>query len=142
MTVLILIIEVAFSFSVVCNMALMASHRVLAWHQESGLQESGLGVLSFTDRSGASEDTPWSRTVEAMRAIENISGVTGVAAVQSLPLNGNTYNISFSRSLPVDLGSGEGVQVSAFIGSPNMVDVFGLEITKGRSFTQDEYVLN
>lgn len=142
LTVLILIIEVAFSFSVVCNMALMASHRVLAWHQESGLQESGLGMLSSTDRSSASGDNHWVRTVEAMRAIETVSGVEAVAAVQSLPLNGSSYNISFSRSLPVDSGSGEGVQVSAFIGSPNMVNVLGLEISKGRSFTRDEYVLN
>jgi putative ABC transport system permease protein len=140
--VLILVIEVAFSFSVVCNMALMASHRIDAWHQESGLQESGLGMLSSTDRSGGIGANHWAHTVEAMRAIEAVSGVEDVAAAQSLPLNGVSYNISFSRSSPADPDSGDGVQVSVFTGSPNLVDVLGLQISKGRPFTREEYVLN
>lgn len=140
--VLILVIQVALSFSVVCNMTLMASHRVLAWHQDSGLREAGLGVLSSTDQSSASGDNYWARTREAMRALESVSGIDGVAAVQSLPLNGSMYNISFSRALSANPSGGEGVQVSAFIGSPNMLDILGLEVSKGRPLTRNEYVLN
>lgn len=138
--VLILIIEVAFAFSVVCNMTLMASHRILAWRQQSGLREPGLGVLSSTDRSRATGDNHWARTLESMRAIEAVPGVEGVAAVFSLPLNQNSSIVSFSRSRPAGTGD-EGLPVNVFIGSPNMLDVLGLEVSKGRAFIRDEYVL-
>jgi putative ABC transport system permease protein len=140
--VLILVTQIAFSFSIACNMVRMAAHRILVSHQESGLREAGLGILSSTGKSNVDSESSWVRTLEAMRAIEAISGVEGVAAVQSLPLSGNQYNISFSRTPSDELGSGQDAQVGAYIGSPNMVDVLGLEISKGRPLMQSEYILS
>lgn len=134
LTVGLLVMQVALTCAIVCNVASIIGHRLTQMRTPSGVAESELTLIESVsvDESAnqlAKHDTD-------LAALRGIPGVQSVAAVDSLPLSGNNWSngISFEPNGP------SMTSATAYSGTPEELRTLGLRLVAGRLFLPEEYI--
>ena len=147
LTALLLMLQVAFTCAIVCNVIFMIVNRVDQVSLLTGLAEDELSVIHSTGiEKGGNPQALHAADLAALRAIPGVKSV--VAASYSLPLDQSEWSTgvcpskqALDRAMQVDSLDGLGcVEPSVYDGSPGMIATLGLHLVEGRDFLPDEYV--
>lgn len=161
LTVALLILQVACTCAIVCNVAFMIVQRVQQISLPTGIAENQLSVIHSrfigndadpwaVQHKADLEQADWAQHEVDLAALRAIPGVESAVEVRfALPLD--TNNESFGtcpsqQALDQAMQSmsihGTGcVDVDVYDGSPGLIATLGLHLIAGRDFKPDEYVL-
>jgi len=148
LTATLLVLQVACTCAIVCNVAFMIANRVQRISMPSGLAEKELSVIHST--SIGKDSNPWAQHQADLVALHQIPGVESAVAVSfSLPLNQNesSYGTCASKQALdramqlMSLHSPGCIEPSVYDGSPGLIKTLGLQLIEGRDFHSDEYVV-
>ncbi|WP_158885817.1 FtsX-like permease family protein [Rhodanobacter sp. L36] len=147
LTALLLMLQVAVTCAIVCNVAFMISERVGQVTLSSGVDEAALSMLdSEMIRKGGNPQAQHAADLAALRALP---GVTAAVAVDSLPLGdgessygacASAEDMAKAIAAHSMMQSGLCMQPAVFGGSPGEIGALGLHLVEGRDFHQDEYM--
>ncbi len=129
-----IVLEIALTCAIVCNAIFLIGERLAKMDQPSGLAEDelvlvGLGGIGTT----ADENALTTQDLSALRAIP---GVKWTAATNMVPFGGSSWNSDIS-TIPDDVN---GVNAGMYMGSPDLLETWGVQLVAGRDFTLAEYV--
>jgi putative ABC transport system permease protein len=129
-----LMLQVALTCAIVCNVAFMIMGSATQLHQVSGVAEDELVMINSTDLDDNAQ--PLIRHATDLEALRAIPGVTSAAAVDALPFNRSDWSngIALSPDAPAR------VTATAFNGTPGERETLGLHLVEGRDFLPDEYI--
>ncbi|WP_109127364.1 FtsX-like permease family protein [Dyella sp. C11] len=134
LTVGLLVLQVAFTCAIVCNVASIVGHRLAQMNLASGVSENELTMIqSISVDESANQLAKHDADLAALRAIP---GVTSVAAVDSLPFSGNNW----SNGIPLVPDGPSITSATAYSGTPSAMHTLGLRLVAGRAFQPDEYI--
>jgi putative ABC transport system permease protein len=133
---LLLMLQVAATCAVVCNVGFMVAGRLQRMHMPSGVDEDSLELIRAQDLHPRSD-------VQARRAadlalLRAIPGVQSAVAVDSLPFSRYSWLVDGSAS-----GSAEGAPQTRFVlysGTPGELATLGVKLIAGRDFAAVDYV--
>jgi putative ABC transport system permease protein len=138
----VLVLQVALTFAVICNVAYMLVLRGEQVSISSGVDEARLSLVKVSDlvpgrNAAAQHETD-------LAALRSIPGVESAVAVDALPFNGFDINLQTCVS-PEGLGSAAETQVrclqaSIFDGTQGTLAALGLQLIAGRNFSPQELV--
>jgi len=129
-----LVMQVALTCAIVCNVAAIIGHRVSQMQLPSGIAENELALIeSISVDESANQLAKHDADLAALRAIP---GVTSVAAVDSLPLSGNNW----SNGLSLVPNGPPLTAATAFNGTQDELRTLGLRLVAGRAFLPEEYI--
>lgn len=129
-----LVMQVALTCAIVCNVASIIGHRLSQMQLSSGIAENELALIdSISVDESANQLAKHDADLAALRAIP---GVTSVAAVDSLPLSGNNW----SNGLSLVPNGPALTAATAFSGTPDEIRTLGLRLVAGRAFLPEEYI--
>ena len=129
-----LVMQVALTCAIVCNVASIIGHRLSQMQLSSGVAENELALVeSISVDESANQLAKHDADLAALRAIP---GVTSVAAVDSLPLSGNNW----SNGLSLVPNGPALTAATAFSGTPDEMRTLGLQLVAGRAFLPEEYI--
>jgi putative ABC transport system permease protein len=134
LTALLLMAQVSLTCAIVCNVAFMIVNRTTQMRQASGVAEDELVMIDSTDLDDSAQ--PLVRHQADLAALGAINGVKSVAAVESLPFNGNDW----SNGISLQPDANARVTATAFNGTPGELSTLGLHLVEGRDFLPDEYI--
>lgn len=144
LTVLLLILQVALTYAIVCNVAFMIINRAGQMSLPSGVAEKELSMVTATSINPR-ENMPV-RQAEDLATLRAITGVKAAAAVNSLPLSGNRYGYAMcgtqearARSMQARAMVAGCTMFTAYSGTPGSLATLGLRLVAGRDFLADEY---
>lgn len=146
LTATLLILQVAFTCAIVCNVAFMVASRVQRVGVPTGIAENELSVIRSTGID-KNENAPAQHAAD-LAALRAIPGVRSVVAVSySLPLNRNedTRGIcpskeALDRAMQRNSIEGSGcVEPSVYDGSVGLIDTLGLHLVEGRDLLPGDY---
>ncbi|TAN06245.1 MAG: FtsX-like permease family protein [Rhodanobacteraceae bacterium] len=156
LTATLLVLQVAFTCAIVCNIAFMIVRRVQRISLPTGIAENQLSVIHSRFISEGDkpleklEQADWTEHQIDLVALRAIPGVESVAAVRfALPLNKNEASYgtcpsqqALDRAMQIKSVHGTScIDVSVYDGSPGLIATLGLHLVAGRNFKSDEYVL-
>ncbi|HEY0199989.1 MAG TPA: ABC transporter permease, partial [Rhodanobacter sp.] len=101
LTVLLLVLQVALTCGIVCNVAFMIADRVAQMSQPSGVAEDELSLIDNTDIDA--HTNPQARHAEDLAALRGIAGVRSAVAVDALPFNANDWTSSLNTQSDSDI---------------------------------------
>ncbi|HEX7370862.1 MAG TPA: FtsX-like permease family protein [Rhodanobacteraceae bacterium] len=161
LTATLLVLQVACTCAIVCNVAFMIASRMHAVALPSGLAENQLSVIH--SRFIGNDADPWTARhkadlyqadwaqhqvdLAALRAIPGVESAVEVRFALPLDMNNETFATCPSQqALDQAMQSmsihGTGcVDVDVYDGSPGLIATLGLHLVAGRDFKPDEYVL-
>lgn len=148
LTASLLVLQVAFTCAIVCNVVFMVMQRIERVSVPSGIAEAELSIIHSSGFAG--DDNPQARQVTDLAALRAIRGVRSAVAVSSaLPLSrsDSSYGVcpdasSMKRAMQQRSAAGTGcLQSSVYDGTAGLIETFGLQLTAGRDFTLDDYVI-
>ncbi|KRE88591.1 ABC transporter permease [Frateuria sp. Soil773] len=148
LTTILLVLQVAFTCAIVCNVVFMVAGRVQRISVPTGVAER---ELSMIHSAGIEKDeNAQARHTADLAALRAIPGVRAVAAVSyALPLGRSESSYGTCpdkqamdrvRQLMSMDGSGC-LQPSVYDGTPGLIGTLGLRLVEGRDFLPDEYVV-
>ena len=147
LTASLLMLQVALTCAIVCNVVFMIASRVAQVTLPSGVDEAGLSMLN--SESIDKNENRLARHAADLAGLRAIPGVTAAVAVDTLPLgrDESSYGTCASaedlakaiaaRSMMRD---GLCVQPAVYGGTQGEVGALGLRLIAGRDFRADEYV--
>jgi len=148
LTTLLLMLQVALTCAIVCNVVFMIAGRVQRISLPTGLEESGLSVIHSIGIG--KDEQPWIQHQADLAVLRAIPGVESAVAVSfSLPLDSNESSYTtcpdlqaLDRMKQVMSTKGSGcLDPSVFDGSPGLIGTLGLRLIEGRDFSRNEYVV-
>jgi putative ABC transport system permease protein len=134
LTTLLLLLQVAFTCAIVCNVVFMIAQRVAQMRATSGVAENELVMIDSFDLRESGD--PVARHETDLAALRAIAGVRAAAAMDALPFNGNSWDNGIAT---VAQGPSR-LLATAFDGSPGELDALGLRLVAGRDFLPGEYI--
>ncbi len=134
LTTLLLLLQVAFTCAIVCNVVFMIAQRVAQMRSPSGVAENELVTIDSFDLQEAGNSI--ARHEADLAALRAIPGVRAAAAVDALPFNGN----SWGNGIATIAQGPSRLVATAFDGSPGELDALGLHLVAGRDFLPEEYI--
>jgi len=145
LTAVMLVLQVAFTCAIVCNVAFMVVNRVRQVTLPTGLAEDELSTVTV-EGIDKNED-PQVRHKEDLLALQAIPGVRVAVAVDSLPLSrdDSSYGLcgskqALDRAMAARSLLAGCADPSVYSGSPGELAALGLTLVAGRDFRPDEYV--
>ena len=146
LTATLLVLQVAFTCAIVCNVAFMIVQRVQRVTVPSGLVENALSVVNVDDLQPG--DNPLSLHQADLAALRGLPGVQSAAIVSGLPLSNNEDASGACASLAevhaAMAAQSTDVQGCAvpdvYHGGTDSLRTLGLKLVAGRDFRSDEYV--
>ncbi|MGB9428545.1 MAG: FtsX-like permease family protein [Gammaproteobacteria bacterium] len=147
LTAALLILQVAFTCAIVCNVTFMIVQRVQRISLPTGIAEKELSVIHAAG-IGKNEN-PQVRHAEDVAALRAIPGVESVVAVSfPLPLDNSMdmYGVcpdlaAMQRVMQTMSTKDTGcLESSVYDSSPGLLQTLGLDLVAGRDFQPDEYV--
>jgi putative ABC transport system permease protein len=134
LTVGLLVMQVALTCAIVCNVASIIGHRLTQMRTPSGVAESELTLIESVSVDESANQL--AKHDADLAALRGIPGVQSVAAVDSLPLSGNNWSngISFEPNGP------SMTSATAYSGTPEELRTLGLRLVAGRLFLPEEYI--
>ncbi|TPG47758.1 FtsX-like permease family protein [Rhodanobacter glycinis] len=146
LTALLLMLQVALTCAIVCNVVFMIANRVGQVTLPSGLAESELSMVQVIGID--KNENAQARHAADLAALRAIPGVTAAVAVDSLPLSRSDSSYGTCDSLETfiramaarSMEDNSGcVQPSVYSGTPGELAALGLKLVGGRDFLADEY---
>jgi len=130
-----IVLEIALACAVLCNAVFMIGQRIAKIHLPNAIDQAGLVDINVqgTDPKLAHADIP--RDIAALR---EIPGVTGVAAVNMVPLGNSSWNSNFALG-PGALFQKNSPNVATYYLSSGGPEALGMRLIEGRLFNSDEY---
>ncbi|MDR3446842.1 FtsX-like permease family protein [Dyella sp.] len=134
LTVGLLVMQVALTCAIVCNVASIIGHRLTQMRAPSGIAENELTLIESTSVDESANQL--ARHDTDLAALRGIPGVQSASAVDSLPLSGNNWSngISFEPNGP------SMTSATAYSGTPEELRTLGLRLVAGRQFLPEEYI--
>lgn len=129
-----LVLLVAFTFAIVCNVAFMIQHHLVRMRTPSGVAENQLVLIDSTDLDPNSNEI--ARHQSDLATLRMIPGVESAAAVDTLPFDGSVW----TNSIQTSPNASTYVDADAFDGTPGELKTLGLRLVAGRDFRPDEYI--
>ena len=129
-----IVLEIALTCAIVCNAIFLIRDRLSRMDRPSGVAEHELlrvrmtGIGTQTDAS--------SLTAQDLAALRAIPGVKVVAATNMVPFGNSSWNTSVSTKFE-DV---EGTSAGVYMGTPDLLESFGVQLIAGRDFTPGEYI--
>lgn len=146
LTALLLILQVALTCAIVCNVAFMIANRAGQMLLPSGIAENELSMVTTT--SIDPKENLQARHVADLAALRAIAGVKSAVAVNSLPLSGNQYGYgvcgtqeAMARAMQARAMVAGCTQFAAYSSTPGELATLGLRLVAGRDFLPDEYAV-
>ncbi|WP_174575038.1 FtsX-like permease family protein [Rhodanobacter sp. C01] len=147
LTASLLMLQVALTCAIVCNVVFMITNRLEQVTLPSGVDEAGLSMLN--SESIDKNENRLARHAADLAGLRAIPGVTAAVAVDTLPLGRDESSYGTCASAE-DLAKAiaarsmmrEGlcVQPAVYGGTQGEVGALGLHLIAGRDFRADEYV--
>ncbi|HEX7129846.1 MAG TPA: FtsX-like permease family protein [Rhodanobacteraceae bacterium] len=147
LTTLLLVLQVAFTCAIVCNVAFLIVNRVQRVSVPTGIAEDELSAIRSTGIG--KDDNPQARHETDLAALRAIPGVTSAVAVSySLPLDRSEASYgtcpdkqALDRAMQIMSMDGTGcLNPSMYDGTPGLIATLGLHLVAGRDFRRDDYV--
>jgi putative ABC transport system permease protein len=144
LTALLLTLQVALTYAIVCNVAFMIANRAGQMLLPSGVAENELSMVASTSIDPG--ENMQARHAADLAALRAIPGVRAAVAVDSLPLSRswNGYGVcgseaAMARAMAARAMVAGCLKVSEYGGTPGEVHTLGLKLVTGRDFQADEY---
>jgi putative ABC transport system permease protein len=146
LTAFLLVMQVACTCAIVCNVVFMVVNRIERVTLPSGIAENQLSVIVSSDIR--KRDNDLAQTAMDLAALRAIPGLKAVAVMSdSLPLDRSDSSswiciskAEFDKALQSRrLGPGC-VEPSIYNGGPGTLKTLGAQLTDGRDFLPDEYI--
>lgn len=134
LTACLMVLQVALTCAIVCNVAFMLVNRFELLHQPSGVTENELVLIDSTDLDQDAQ--PLVRHQADLAALRAIGGVTSAVAVDSLPFNHRDW----SNGITLVQDGPSRANATAFYGTPGVLGTLGMHLVAGRDFLPEEYV--
>jgi len=134
LTVLLMVMQVALTCAIVCNVAAILGHRVAQLGLPSGVAEDELVMLESINVEASTD--PLVRHDADLAALRQLTGVRSAAAVDALPFNSNNWSNGITLEPKGDVRA----VVTAFNGTRGELDTLGLRLVAGRDFLPEEYL--
>jgi putative ABC transport system permease protein len=134
LTACLMVLQIALTCAIVCNVAFMLVNRFEQLHQPSGVAENELVLVDSTDLDQDAQ--PLVRHQTDLAALRAITGVISATAVDSLPFNHRDW----SNGITLVQDGPSRATATAFYGTPGVLGTLGLHRVAGRDFLPDEYV--
>ena len=129
-----IVLEIALTCAIVCNSVFLIGDRVARTTRSSGLDEQNTVVVDITGIGKATDAR--AVTAQDLQALRAIPGVKSVAVTNMIPFGRNSWNSNISAI--VDDPNGK--NAAMYLGGPDLLDTWGMQVIAGRNFTPDEYV--
>jgi len=134
LTVGLLVLQVALTCAIVCNLASIIGLRMAQMHLPSGVAENELSLIESISMDETANQL--AKHDADLAALRTIPGVSTVAAVNALPFSGNNW----SNGIALVPNGPAPTTASAFLGSPDTLRLLGLQLVAGRAFLPDEFI--
>ncbi|OOG66136.1 ABC transporter permease [Rhodanobacter sp. B04] len=147
LTALLLMLQVALTCAIVCNVVFMIVNRVEQVSLPSGVDEAGLSML--VSETIDKHENKRARHAADLAGLSKIPGVTAAVAVDTLPLGrdessygtcASAEDMATAIAAHSMMRGGLCVQPAVYGGTPGELGVLGLHLAAGRDFRTDEYV--
>ncbi|HSN00379.1 MAG TPA: ABC transporter permease, partial [Rudaea sp.] len=139
--VVLIALQIALTLAIVCNAIFIIGSRIERIHRPTGLDENNLFMVAqqWVGAPGgddeASTDKLDSMQLADVAILRNLPDVQSVAAINSLPLNNNTWSGGASTR-PDE--KHEPAHVAYYFGGNDLLKTLGVHLVAGRDFTDDE----
>jgi len=130
-----IVLEIAVTCAIVCNAIFVIGERLGRMDRPSGIVEDELVRVQLAG-IGKTADA-YAVTAQDLVALRSIPGVKAVAATNMVPMGGSSWNTDIS-TIPDD--PNRPINVAFYLGTPDLLETFGVRLTSGRDFTPEEYV--
>ena len=130
-----IVLEIAVTCAIVCNAIFVIGDRLGRMDRPSGIVEDELVRVQVTG-IGKTADA-YAVTTQDLVALKSIPGVKSAAATNMIPMGGSSWNTDVS-TIPDD--PNRPINVAFYLGTPDLLETFGVKLTSGRDFTPEEYV--
>ncbi|RDI97196.1 ABC transporter permease [Dyella solisilvae] len=134
LTVLLMVMQVALTCAIVCNVAAIIGHRVMQLGLTSGVAEDELVLLESI--SVDTTEDPLVRHRADLAALRALPGVRSAGAVDALPFN----HTNWSNGIALVPNGDAQVTATAYNGTPGELATLGLRLVAGRDFLPEEYL--
>lgn len=134
LTVVLMVMQVALTCAIVCNVAAILGHRITQLGLPSGVAEDELVMLESISVDANAD--PLARHDADLAALRQLSGVRSAAAVDALPFSGNNW----SNGIMLEPNGDAHLSATAFVGTPGALGTLGLRLVAGRDFLPAEYL--
>jgi putative ABC transport system permease protein len=130
---LLVVIEIAVAFAILCNAAFIIRQRVQQMQIDTGLAED---QLIYIHNDGVGDDANAPLVTRNLLALRGLGGVKSAVAMFPLPLE--NMSINFRPWLTADMKI-RGPSVGMVAGTPGYLGTLGVKIVQGRDFNDAEY---
>jgi putative ABC transport system permease protein len=130
-----IVLQIAVTCAIVCNAVFIISARLDRMERPSGVAEDELVRLMVTGVSTGVDTEALTRA--DLEALAAIPGVKSVANSNMVPFSNSSWNSSMS-TIPDDHETS--VNAGMYMGSPDLLETFGVELIAGRDFERTEYL--
>lgn len=129
-----IVLEIALTCAIVCNAIFLIRDRLARMDRPSGVAEPELVRVQLTG-IGTQSDAR-SLTAQDLAALRAIPGIKFAAATNMVPFGLSSWNNTVSTKFE----DTSGVSAGVYMGTPDLLETFGVELVAGRDFTPDEYI--
>lgn len=130
-----IVLEIAVTCAIVCNAIFLIGDRLSRMDRQSGVAEDELVRVQIAGIGKTSDG--YAVTTQDMVALRAIPGVKSVATTNMVPFGGSSWNTDVSR---IADDPDRPINVGFFLGTHDLVETLGVQITAGRDFTAEEYI--
>jgi putative ABC transport system permease protein len=131
-----IVLEIALTCAIVCNAVFLVGDRLSTMDQSSGLVEDELVGVQWTG-IGQPAANAGGTTAQDLAALRAIPGVKSTAITNMVPFGGSSWNNSVST---IADDPDPPLNAALWMGSPDLLETFGVKLIAGRDFTPEEYV--
>lgn len=134
-SVLVIVCEIALCFAILCNSGHLIGRRIERMSRPTGLVDDEISRIYLTEIG--KDSMGHAEAAADLRVIRSVPGVKGAEAMNVIPFGGSSYNSDVSADAE---RKDKHVNASIYMGGPELVKVWGLDIIKGRGFERGEFV--
>lgn len=146
LTAFLIVLQVALTCAVVCNVVFLVVERIQQMNLPSGLDEDRLSILD--SQSVDKTQNQLARHDADLAALRTIPGVEMAVAVDTIPLGSSESSYGtcatldqLERSARASSPQADGcVEPAVYGGTPGELKALGLHLVAGRDFNAEEYV--
>lgn len=133
---LLLMLQVAATCAVVCNVSFMVVDRWQRMHMPSGIDEDSLELIRVQDLHPHKDAL--ARHQEDLARLRTLPGVQSAVVVDSLPFSRDTWSVG-THPAGSDSDSND-LHLVLYNGTPGELAALGVKLIAGRDFTATDYV--
>lgn len=133
---LLLMLQVAATCAVMCNVGFMVVGRWQCMHMPSGIDEDALELIRVRDLQARKDVLARHRAdIDRLRALP---GVQSVAIVDSLPFSQDTWSVGMRATCAAPDENPQ--RLTLYNGTPGELAALGIRLVEGRDFAAGDYV--